>query len=254
MMVLHQQQQQLQQQLLHHKQHHLPLSQSSYAPSSSHTPAVVNNTPAHSSRRPQQPHHYPQHYHHAPAVTSSSFSQPPQHSWQPQTSSSSAALPPNSRIIQYMQEVAIYAGVEPHATFHPNSSLTQSAPTSQSLALRSSQPAAEMYSNTLPASLPSSSTAADVYYQQQQQSLMERLGKSSASKAASLTRYILLCFYCLFLNLSPRIREKFTYYLMVFKKDISIHDSEVVYSPESVRLYHSLCKQMFFFLKFCTIV
>ncbi|KAK3804298.1 hypothetical protein RRG08_029560 [Elysia crispata] len=188
MMVLHQQQQQLQQQLLHHKQHHLPLSQSSYAPSSSHTPAVVNNTPAHSSRRPQQPHHYPQHYHHAPAVTSSSFSQPPQHSWQPQTSSSSAALPPNSRIVQYMQEVAIYAGVEPHATFHPNSSLTQSAPTSQSLALHSSQPAAEMYSNTLPASLPSSSTAADVYYQQQQQqALMERLGKSSASKAASLT-------------------------------------------------------------------
>ena len=195
MMVLQQQQQQLQQQLIQQQQqqqhHQMSLSQSSsYAPTSSYTPALINNTPAHSSRRQQQ-HHYPHPYqamsmHHPLPVSSSSFSQPSQPTWQPQVSSTSQGVQPNSRIVQYMQEVAMYAGVEPLATFH-NSSLTQSAPTSQSLALHSSQPSLGMYSNTLPASLPSSS--ANAYYQQhQQQALLERLGKSSTGMAASLTR------------------------------------------------------------------
>ncbi|GFS00320.1 adenomatous polyposis coli [Elysia marginata] len=196
MMVLQQQQHQLQQQLLQQQQHqhhqqqsqHLPSSsQSSYAPTSGFSPALINNTPAHSSRRPQQQqqqqHHYPQlpyqmmGLHHqpplAPSVSSSTFSHPSsQQAWQPHTSSA-----PNSRIVQYMQEVAMYAGVTP--LHHNSSSLTQSAPTSQSLALHSSG----MYSNTLPASLPSSSSSANLYYQQQQQqqqqALLERLGKSS---------------------------------------------------------------------------
>ncbi|GFO31868.1 adenomatous polyposis coli [Plakobranchus ocellatus] len=203
MMLLQQQQRQLQQQLLLQQQqqqqqlqHHHPTSSSSSSLSSSSalngsfSPALVNNTPAHSSRRPhhqqqQHPHHqnYPQHFpSHPPSSTTATSNAPSllQHQ------SGLTGLPPNSRIVQYMQEVAMYAGVEPSSTFQ-TSSLTQSAPTSQSM-FSSQPPSSSMYSNTLPASLPSASS--NVFYhhhhqqqqqQQQQQALLERLAAKSSS-------------------------------------------------------------------------
>lgn len=67
--------------------------------------AIVNNTPAHVRQSQGAIFHHPQYHHNQ--------------SWQ---------TLPNSRIVQYMHEVAMYAGVEPSGNFHGHSSLTQSAP------------------------------------------------------------------------------------------------------------------------------